>query len=181
MLSKHGIPVHIVEAEDHLDPQPRAAHYGPPAAPDLERAGILDEARRRGLIVNTMCWRRADDFSYIAGFDCDVLRDVGGHDWRTTCYPMQDLDKMMLDLFVDKYNGTISWEHKVVGVGQDDAKAWVDVETPNGPTKIEGDYVVGCDGANSQVRRSLFGKEYPGFTWQNSQIIATNVSPLVVV
>jgi 2-polyprenyl-6-methoxyphenol hydroxylase-like FAD-dependent oxidoreductase len=34
---------------------------------------------------------------------------------------------------------------------------------------------LGCDGANSQVRKSLFGKEYPGETL-HSQIIATNVS-----
>ena len=40
---------------------------------------------------------------------------------------------------------------------------------------VKAKYVVGCDGANSIVRRKLFGEEYPGFTW-DAQIIATNVS-----
>jgi 2-polyprenyl-6-methoxyphenol hydroxylase-like FAD-dependent oxidoreductase len=179
LLSKHGIPVHILEASDHLDQQPRAAHYGTPAIPDLLKTGILEEVRRRGLVLNTMCWRRFDDHSYIAGFDAKVLQDVDGQDLRTTCLVLQDLDQLMLDTALEKYGATISWQHKVVGIGQDDDKAWVDVETPEGKVKVEGDYIVGCDGANSQIRKSLFGDDYPGFTW-DAQIIATNVSAIYI-
>jgi 2-polyprenyl-6-methoxyphenol hydroxylase-like FAD-dependent oxidoreductase len=175
LLSKHGIPVHILEAADKLDDQPRAAHYGPPAIPELRRAGILDEVRRRGMTLNGMCWRRFEDHSYIAGLNGRVISDVDGEDLRMTCLVLQELDKLMLDEFLEKYGGQISWQHKVVEVGQDDGKAWVDVETPEGPTKVCGDYIVGCDGANSAVRRGLFGNEYPGWTW-DAQIVATNVS-----
>jgi 2-polyprenyl-6-methoxyphenol hydroxylase-like FAD-dependent oxidoreductase len=131
--------------------------------------------RERGLILNTMCWRYPDDHRYMAGFDAsDVLTDVDGQDLRTHCYVMQDLDQLMLEEATEKYGVTISWEHKVLGLGQDDEKAWVEVETPTGKTTVEADYIVGCDGANSQIRRSLFGDEFPGFTW-DAQIIATNV------
>lgn len=175
LLSKHGIPVSIVEMADQLDQQPRAAHYGPPATPDLERAGILDELRAKGLSLSRMCWRRLEDHGYVAGFDGGVLADVDGRDRRTVSYPLQDLDRLMLDVFLARYGGEIRWRHRVVGVGQDADRAWVDVETPGGKNRIEADYVVGCDGANSAVRKALFGDEYPGFTW-DAQIIATNVS-----
>lgn len=175
LLSKHGIPVTIIEMSHQLDQQPRAAHYGPPAIPDLKRAGILDRLRTDGLSLNTMCWRRFEDHSYVSGFDAQVLSDVDGDDWRTVSYPLQDLDQLMLDEFLNKYHGDIKWLHKVVDVGQDAEKAWVDVETPEGKSRIEADYIVGCDGANSGVRRALFGDEFPGFTW-DAQIIATNVS-----
>lgn len=174
LLSKHGIPVTILEMSHQLDQQPRAAHYGPPAMPDLERAGVLDELRTKGISIETMTWRNYEDHSYIAGFDAQILSDVDGNDWRIVSYPLQDLDQLMLDHFVEKYNGDVKWLHKVLGVGQDDEKAWVDVQTPDGRKRIEADYVVGCDGANSQVRKSLFGNEYPGFTW-DAQIIATDV------
>lgn len=175
MLSKHGIPVQILEASDHLDEQPRAAHYGPPAIPDLARAGIIDEIRRRGISPTTMVWRRPEDHSIIAGTDASVLKDIDGLDMRTVSLVLHDLDQLMLDEITSKYGGKIEWLHKVVDIGQDDGKAWVDVETPNGNIKLEADYIVGCDGANSQVRRSLFGDDYPGFTW-DKQIVATNVS-----
>lgn len=174
LLSRHGIPVTILEMSKELDQQPRAAHYGPPAIPDLKRAGILETLRRDGLSLTTTCWRSFEDHSYIAGFDAEVLADVDGDDWRTVSYPLQDLDKLMLDHFVDKYNGDIKWLHKIVDVGQDQDKAWVDVETPDGKKRIEADYIIGCDGANSAVRKSLFGNDFPGFTW-DAQIIATNV------
>ncbi|KAK0713577.1 FAD binding domain-containing protein [Lasiosphaeria miniovina] len=173
LLGKHGIPVHILEASDHLDQQPRAAHYGTPAIPEFVRAGIVDEMRARGLILTTMCWRSPDDHAYMAGFNSTCLSDIDGQDLRTHCFVMQDLDQLMLDEATQKHGATISWEHKVVGLGQDADKAWVDVETPAGSTRVEADYIVGCDGANSQIRRSLFGDEFPGFTW-DAQIIATN-------
>ncbi|KAK4149723.1 para-nitrophenol 4-monooxygenase [Chaetomidium leptoderma] len=180
LLAKHGIPVHILEAASHLDQQPRAAHYGPPAIPEFVRAGIADTIRARGMLLDTMCWRHPDVAderdSYMAGFDArHVLSDVEGVDLRTHCLPLQELDQLMLDELRGRYGGVVEWEHRVVGVGQDDEGAWCEVEV--GETKekkvVRGDYVVGCDGANSMVRRALFGEEFPGFTW-DAQIIATN-------
>ncbi|KAF6828067.1 FAD binding domain-containing protein [Colletotrichum musicola] len=173
LLAKHGIPVQILEAQDHLDQQPRAAHYGPAAIPDLKRAGILDEVRRRGMMLSTFVWRRLKDHSKMAAFDISSLEDVDGEDLRATCLVLQELDQLMLDEFLDKHHGAIGWEHRVIGLGQDADRAWVDVETPEGKKRIEADYVVGCDGANSAVRKGLFGDEYPGFTW-DAQIVATN-------
>ncbi|KIH92476.1 hypothetical protein SPBR_02793 [Sporothrix brasiliensis 5110] len=191
LLSQHGIPVHIVEASHELDQQPRAAHYGPPAIPELARAGIMDILEQNGgMRLNSMYWRRFTDHTQIAGFDGSVLRDAGDAattvttDLRTACLPMQDLDALLLDMFVSKYRGQVSWRHRVTKVDQDATSAWAEVEVLAGDldpahatvaetVRIAADYVVGCDGANSIVRKSLFGSEYPGTTW-DAQIIATN-------
>jgi 2-polyprenyl-6-methoxyphenol hydroxylase-like FAD-dependent oxidoreductase len=76
----------------------------------------------------------------------------------------------------------IRWSHKVLPtIGQDEPSAWVMVQTPNGERKFSADYIVGCDGANSQIRRSLFGNgDFPGMTW-DEQIVATNVSQASLV
>jgi 2-polyprenyl-6-methoxyphenol hydroxylase-like FAD-dependent oxidoreductase len=63
-----------------------------------------------------------------------------------------------------------------VGIEHDEKEARVVCETPEGKKVLGADYVLGCAGANSQVRKSLFGgKNFPGETL-HSQIIATNVS-----
>lgn len=176
LLSQHGIHTHILEAVHAMDPRPRAAVYGPAALPDLKRAGVLDEVRARGITLSNMTWRHFSDHSVITGYDSSVLRDVGGEDWRMTCLPLCELNQLMLDVYIGEYNGKVSWGHKVVDVGQDGQKAWVEAETGGGKARFKADYVVGCDGANSQVRRSLFGDDFPGFT-SDAQIIATDVRP----
>ncbi len=110
--------------------------------------------------MNKMCWRRYEDHSFITGFDNVVLTDIDGLDLRTTTLVLPELDQMMLDLALES-GGTIHWEHRVVDVGQDADKAWVDVETKDGKKRLEADYIIGADGANSTVRKTLFGKEFP--------------------
>ncbi|KAJ3519628.1 hypothetical protein NM208_g14052 [Fusarium decemcellulare] len=69
----------------------------------------------------------------------------------------------------------ILWNHTVLGLGQDADHAWVDVDTPQGKQRLEAQYIVGCDGASSTVRRELLGREaMPGFTW-DKQLVAADV------
>ncbi|KAI1489508.1 FAD binding domain-containing protein [Biscogniauxia mediterranea] len=174
LLAKHGIPSEILEASHELDKQPRAAIYAPPAVPDLMRAGVIEEVRRRGRSPTTVSWRRWGELSRITGMDGAVMADVDGKDLRMACLALDQLDQLMLDQFVGTHAGVVRWRHRVVATGQDDRHAWVEADTPEGRTTIFGDYVVGCDGAASAVRKSLFGDEFPGFTW-DKQIVATNV------
>ncbi|KAI0203686.1 FAD binding domain-containing protein [Astrocystis sublimbata] len=174
LLSKHGIPVEIFEASHELDKQPRAAIYGSSAVPELKRAGILEEIRRRGMSPTSVSWRRWQDHSVITGMDGSSMADVNGEDLRMACLVLDQLDELMLEEYLTKYNGKIHWKHKVTGTGQDETHAWIDVDAPEGTKKFTGDYVIGCDGATSQVRKSLFGDDFPGFTWER-QIVATNV------
>lgn len=76
----------------------------------------------------------------------------------------------------------ITWGQKVVALGgtEEDAEAaWVECESANGEgerRRWTADFVVGCDGGNSSVRRLMFVYgSFPGFTW-DEQIVATNVS-----
>ncbi|OBT52697.1 hypothetical protein VE04_06016 [Pseudogymnoascus sp. 24MN13] len=170
LLAKKGISVQTLDAADTLDSRPRATHYGPPAIHELIRAGVIDDVRKQGFLPRKVCWRKLDG-TYLAGLDAS---DLKGDDDMLTCLPLDKLGRVLSDHLKAQPTSSLKWQHKVTSIGQDADKAWVLVETPEGPKRLEADYIVGCDGANSQIRRSLFGDlNFPGKTW-DEQIVATN-------
>ncbi|KAI1612541.1 hypothetical protein EDD36DRAFT_239588 [Exophiala viscosa] len=169
LLAKEGVKVQILEASDDLDKNPRAAHYAPSAVYELERAGVLDEVKAKGIHPDAVCWRHPDG-SFIAGIKSrfDIPHPM-------VCLPLDQLDVILLQHFEAQPTAEVLWKHKVESIDQNDNEARVHVDSPNGKQTFTADFIVGCDGANSQIRRSLFGDlNYPGETLQ-SQIIATNV------
>jgi 2-polyprenyl-6-methoxyphenol hydroxylase-like FAD-dependent oxidoreductase len=172
LLARQGIKVELLEASDKLDEQPRAAHYASPAVYELRRAGVIDEVIEKGFKPATFCWRKADG-TLLAGMHFDVLPE--DHPERMVVLPLDRLGRVLYSNLQKYPTVTVKWGHKVVGIGEDDKKAWVEAETASGPVKVEGDYVIGADGANSTIRRLLFGpNSFEGETL-NAAIIATNV------
>lgn len=95
------------------------------------------------------------------------------------CLPLNSLTRLIMEHLEKQPTAELRWSHKVTAtLGQNDRNAWIMVETPSGEQRFEADYIVGCDGANSQVRRALYGDMgFPGRTWEE-QIVATNASLL---
>ena len=170
LLGLQNIPVTVLDLSSELDQQPRATHYGPPAVHELRRAGVLDAVLEQGFEMNTVCWRKLDG-TFLAGLDRSDL-DGEAYD-KVAVLPLQKLGALILEKIGECPCVRVRWGCKVVEVGQDEGEAWVEVETAQGRERVQARYVVGCDGANSFVRRSLFGLEFPGFTW-DVQVVATN-------
>jgi 2-polyprenyl-6-methoxyphenol hydroxylase-like FAD-dependent oxidoreductase len=171
LLSRQGIPVIVLEAAEQLDNRPRATHYAPPAAYELRRAGVIDDVLAEGFITRKLCWRKIDG-TYLVGLDGHVIDDCPD---RIACLPLNKLGQILLNHLQRQPEVEVKWNHLVTATGQDGDKAWVTVSTPRGEVRMEADYIVGCDGANSQIRRSLLGDmNFPGRTW-DEQIVATNV------
>lgn len=167
-----NITVTLYDAASTLDSRPRAAHYAPSAIRELARAGVLEDVRKQGIMPLDVAWRKLDG-SEIARFN-DMGQEKNPE--RLTVLPLNMLGEVLLSHVNKQKNAKVIWDANVKDVGTEGEKAWVKVQFKDGrEEKIYADYVAGCDGANSQVRRSLFGDSYPGKTW-DAQIIATNVS-----
>ncbi|KAI4762466.1 hypothetical protein E4T52_05265 [Aureobasidium sp. EXF-3400] len=171
-LARKGIQTHVIDSEEALDDQPRATHYGTAAVHELARAGVLDDIQAEGLICRDFCWRKLDG-EVIAGLDSTIL---DGTLDQVTCLPLNQVSKIILKHILKLPAATVSWGHNVIDIGQTEEAAWVDVETCKGLKRLGADYIVGCDGARSIVRRKLFGTDnFPGHTLAE-QIVATNLS-----
>lgn len=170
MLARNaGIKVTILDADYKINDNPRAAHYAPSAVYDFDRAGVIDDVRKKGFSPKGVCWR-LQDTTFLAG----IGREPDTTKYAMTVLPLDKLGPLFVEHFESLPNTKINWGHRVVAVEQDESEARVIVETPQGRKTFSADYVVGADGASSGVRTALFGKEYPGETL-DKQIVATNV------
>lgn len=106
-----------------------------------------------------------------------------GEEDRMTVLQLGQIIQIMYKHCTEKYSDLIDirFNHRVTSTGQNPTKgkARVHVEIGNDESdkrfdRIEADYVIGCDGAASAVRRSLFGRNWPGQTF-DCKFIVQNV------
>ncbi|KAK0388671.1 hypothetical protein NLU13_4914 [Sarocladium strictum] len=181
LLAKNGMTVEVLDKESRLDDSPRAAYYNWPAMVDLYRAGLGEDLRHEAWYARSASWRTMQN-ERLFGLKTDeeqekeLLEEEAKGRPRPAVLPLRDLMRMMQKHIEQQERVKLSFNHIVTGIGQDDSNAWVHAELIDGSAaKLAADYVVGCDGANSVIRRSLFGeKAFPGFTWPQT-IVATNV------
>jgi len=65
----------------------------------------------------------------------------------------------------------LRWKHKLVSLRRHDDHVTLAIETPDGIFKAEADWLVACDGANSDVRR-MVGAKFTGQFFQDRFLIA---------
>lgn len=185
LLAQAQIPTLVLEAWPHVDGRLRATQYGVPATRIFKRAGLLPDIRAGSIpSFPSICWRRGRDHVKLAEIDMSYVAD---HDDRMTIMPLGDLCKVMLkhcqEVWGEWVEVRFGW--KVVDVGQEEhsSGAWVDVNVSGegsdsgNNTRLHAEWVVGCDGGSSTVRKALFGRSFSGQTFEQ-QIVVQNVSCL---
>lgn len=177
LLAQRNIPSIVLEGYDYLDTRLRATQYGVPATRVFRRAGILEDIRAASIgSFPTIKWRRVSDKEVLTSIDMSCVKD---HPDRMTILQLGEIIKIIYKHCLERAKGLIEikFQHRVANIGQDEQRAWADVEVGEEKRHIrfEADYIVGCDGATSAVRKSLFGREWPGQIF-DCQFIVQNVS-----
>ena len=134
----------------------------------LGRAGILPKVRAKGITPDFMMWRRP------GGEPVKILQGLkDAHPMSTVICPVITLSRLLYEeLRAFESLASVRFGHQVASAGQDGKCAWIVLQDGQ---RLGADYVVGCDGASSAVRKSLFGKTFPGKTW-DKMIVGTDVS-----
>ena len=162
-----GHDVTLLEAEARVNDAPRASTTQPPTLEIIEELGLIDEYIAKGLVARTFQFWDRPSLRLIAEFDFDRLKDE-------TRYPyivqteQHKLALMGIERLRGMNNAKVQMGTRVTGLEQDEER--VTLDTSNG--KFEADYVIGCDGGRSTVRKSL-GIEFEGFTWPERFLVIT--------
>ncbi len=169
LLGQRGIPVVVLEANAGLIEDYRASTIHPPTLDLLEESGITGALLQMGLVCPTFQYRdRAE--GKVAELDLSLLARDTNHPYRLQCEQFK-LARYVYERLAQTGGAEVAFEHRISSFEQDDEGITVDVQTPDGPKRYAGRYLIGADGARSVVRGSL-GIAFEGFTYPERFIVS---------
>jgi 3-(3-hydroxy-phenyl)propionate hydroxylase len=161
-LVKQGIAVTVLEAGNELGSESRASTFHPPTLDMLHELGVADDLIAEGLKAPMLQYRSKKD-GVIAQFDFGEIADKTGHPYRVQSEQFK-LTRLLLAKLRDENLFRIEFGCRVEDVQQDDDGVRVSVRGNDAQSVRTGKWLIGADGARSEVRRAL-GVEFEGFTW----------------
>ncbi|GAB2458009.1 hypothetical protein GCM10027082_05670 [Comamonas humi] len=170
-LAQAGTRVTIIEASDKISDSPRALVYHYAVLPHLEKLGVLHDCIAAGFVRQDYAWSVYDTSELIHW----SLKGLEGH----TKYPYalhlgQDKVAHVVTAHLKRLpNVEIRYSTTIKDAAQHDSGVVVTVES-NGKTEtLEGQWLIGADGATSCVRRDILKLNFFGITWPE-RYVATN-------
>jgi 3-(3-hydroxy-phenyl)propionate hydroxylase/6-hydroxy-3-succinoylpyridine 3-monooxygenase len=166
-LARAGVSVAVLEAQPRIEDSPRAIVYHWTVLEELDRLGILDEAKARGIVKTDYAYRVFETGEMLY-YSIDILADETPYAYNVHL-GQHELAAIALTHLERHANAAVRWSTEVRGLAQDGSG--VTVSTVAG--ELRAGWVIGCDGARSTLRK-LLGVPFPGMTWPE-RFVATNV------
>ena len=167
-LAKTGTRVTVLEAEAQLNDSPRALVYHYPVLPHLKRLGLLQDCIDEGFLRQNFGWHIHSTGEMIE-WPCLPLSADG-----QALHLHQGLFSKVLARHVAQLsNIEIRYQTRLTGCSQHTDGVVAELDGPGGHERLDGDFLVGADGATSTVRKNVLGLEFYGVTWPD-RYIATN-------
>ena len=170
---KKGFKVTLIEAEAAIDHGPRAATTHPSTLEMLAELGLVEEFQSLGLkALHFQHWDGVDMTPQVE-FDHSVLKDE-----TPFPYVVQTEQHKLAELGLRRLAAVDAAEvlmgTQVTAIAQDADGVTVDIRNAQGDDRRVFDYLVGCDGGRSFVRKSM-DIEFEGYTWPERFLVLTSV------
>src|SRR5262245_8820806 len=157
--ARFGIPFRSIEKNEGPTTQSRALVVQPRSLEILEQMGIAEHAVTQGRIFQTI--------NYVVNGKLAQRVPLGGFGKGLTQFPYllileQSKTEPLLIDFLQRQGHQVEWQTELVSFIQDQDGVSAILKQFDKEEEIESDWLVGCDGASSRVRKMLeiaFGGE----------------------
>ncbi|HEY7663744.1 MAG TPA: FAD-dependent monooxygenase [Xanthobacteraceae bacterium] len=165
-----GVPVTVFETGADLSEESRASTFHPPTLDMLERLGAAQPLIAQGLQAPRFQYR-TKRHGVLARFDFGAIADVTAHPYRVQC-EQSKLTRILYEQLRAHANFEMQFGSPVRHVTQRSDGVEVAIEREGGAETRTGRWLIGADGARSDVRRSL-DVDFPGFTWPERFLVVS--------
>lgn len=162
-LRRRGLKVILIEALEKPEIECRAASCHPPTIAMLDELGLLEAGLEQGLVSPVFNYLDRPSGEVLARFDIGAMKTPPKHPYVLQ-WEQYKISQTILKMLVGDADADVRLSTRVVGLSQTGDKVSVEVETAGSRQTITADFLVGCDGGRSTVRR-LANIEFEGFTW----------------
>jgi 3-(3-hydroxy-phenyl)propionate hydroxylase len=169
-LVRAGVPVTVFEAGTDLSEESRASTFHPPTLDMLHTLGAGKPLIAQGLIAPYLQYR-TKQHGVLAQFDFGTIADATGHPYRVQS-EQSKLTRIMLNQLREHPNFEIQFDSRVQDLTQAASSVEVTLEQNGSRETRSGRWLIGADGASSNVRRAL-GIEFEGFTWPDRLLVVS--------
>ncbi len=167
-LVRAGVPVTVFEAGADLSTESRASTFHPPTLDMLDSLGAAQPLIAQGLTASTFQYRTMRH-GILAQFDFSAIADLTNHPYRLQCEQSR-LTRILHDQLRGQAGFTIEFGSAVEAASQDADGVTVTIKRDGTTESRRGRWLIGADGARSDVRRSL-AIEFEGFTWPDRFLV----------
>jgi len=166
-FAQRGIPTVVLDDNNTVSIGSRAVCYAKRPLEIWDRLGCATRMIDKGIEwkIGKVFFR--DDLAYTF----DVLPEDGHKIPAFINLQQYYLEEYMVDEAQKSNLIDLRWKHKLLNLQQGDDYVVLTVETPDGVFKMEADWVVACDGANSDTRK-MVGAGFSGQFFQDRFLIA---------
>jgi 3-(3-hydroxy-phenyl)propionate hydroxylase len=166
--ARRGMRVTLFEAEREIDHSPRAATTHPSTLEVLAGLGLLEEFQSVGLVARYFQFWDGATKTLVAEFDHDALRDETPYPYvvQTEQHKLCEIGLRRLGAMP---NVEVRMGAPVTGLEQDANGVRLAATEQHAF-----DYVIGCDGGRSAVRKCL-DIEFEGYTWPERFLVLTTL------
>jgi 3-(3-hydroxy-phenyl)propionate hydroxylase len=165
--ASRGIPAVLLDDNNTVSVGSRAVCYAKRALEIWDRLGVGEAMARKGVRWNVGKVFFHDDLVY----QFDLLPEEGHKMPAMVNLQQYYLEEFLVEACENSGLVDLRWKHKLISLSQEADHARLTLETPDGVFQLEADWVIACDGANSDTRKML-GAEFTGQFFQDRFLIA---------